>query len=122
VIFDFPQPNQRDLLETIMLLGGLSAFVIAEITDPRSSPMEVLAIASNFGVPIFPILEKGTRRGNREVSTFAGLRKFSWVLPTLEYNDTDTLLQLLQHEIVAPAMAMRRDIANRSGVRPWSAG
>jgi hypothetical protein len=33
----------------------MSAFVIVEITNPRSTPMELQAIASSYGVPIVPI-------------------------------------------------------------------
>src|SRR5262249_10097246 len=32
IIFDFPPPERRDLIETILLLAGLSRFVIVEIT------------------------------------------------------------------------------------------
>lgn len=41
IIFDFPPPEQRDLIETVTLLAGMSALVIVEITNPRSTPMEL---------------------------------------------------------------------------------
>jgi hypothetical protein len=39
VMFDFDRPEQRDFTETIMTLAGLSRFVIADITNPKSSPL-----------------------------------------------------------------------------------
>ena len=104
VIFDFPRPQDRDLLETINLLGGLSMCVVAEISDPRSAPMEVLTIASTYGVPIFPIIKKG----EREVATFGALRRFTWVHKTLEYDPgDDESLKQLGRKIVRRARAMR---------------
>ena len=88
IIFDFPPPQKRDLIETVMLLAGMSAFVIVEITNPRSTPMEMQAIASNYGVPIVPIMKKGTR----EFGTFSGLRKFPWVQEPITYVTTDRLI------------------------------
>ena len=101
IVFDFPPPAQRDLIETVILLAGMSAFVIAEITDPRSTPMELQGIASNYGVPIVPIM----RRGAREFGTFSGLRKFHWVLPTIEYASTKGLIARLEKDVITPAAA-----------------
>ena len=80
IIFDFKRPKQRDLIETIMLLAGMSAFVIVEMSNPRSTPLELQAIASNYGVPIFPIIKKGVK----PFGMFSGLRKFRWVSRPVE--------------------------------------
>ena len=40
MIFDFERPTQRDFTETVKTLAGLSRFIIADITNPRSSPLE----------------------------------------------------------------------------------
>ena len=103
VIFDFERPNRRDLIETLMLLAGLSAFVIVDISDPRSAPLELQVIASNYGVPIFPIM----RCGSDSFGMFAGLRKFPWVFPPRRYNTLaelkstviDTVIEQAEHEV-----------------------
>jgi len=41
MIFDFDRPTDRDLTETVRILAGLSRFVIADITNPRSVPLEL---------------------------------------------------------------------------------
>jgi hypothetical protein len=88
IIFDFPRPERRDLIETILLLAGMSAFVIAEITDPRSTPMELLAIASNYGVPIVPILQGG----GEPFATLSALRRFRWVRGTTPYQKVEDFI------------------------------
>jgi uncharacterized protein YjbI with pentapeptide repeats len=92
IIFDFPPPERRDLIETLLLLAGLSAFVVVEMTNPRSTPLEVQAIAPNYGVPVLPIL-----KGNATVpAMFSGLRKFQWVHAPIRYEATDDLIPKLR--------------------------
>ena len=90
VIFDFERPDRRDLIETLMLLAGMSAFVVVDISEPRSAPLELQLIASNYGVPIFPIL----KRGLHAFGMFAGLRKFPWVFPARHF---ETVAHLKSH-------------------------
>jgi hypothetical protein len=118
IIFDFSRPQQRDLLETIVLLAGLSAFVIVEITNPRSAPMELLAVATNYGVPIVPIVQKRTR----PFALFAAMRKFPWVLPPYEYATQRRLIADLNSEVIKPAMAESKRLAAwKRAIEPSSA-
>ena len=41
MMFDFERPSQRDFTETIRTLAGMSRFIIADITNPKSSPLEL---------------------------------------------------------------------------------
>jgi len=92
IIFDFPPPDRRDLIETLLLLAGLSAFVIVEMTNPRSTPLEVQAIVPNFGVPVLPIV-----RGKATVPAMvSGLRKFQWVHAPIRYKDKKNLIRKLR--------------------------
>lgn len=99
VIFDFQRPDQRDLIETLILLAGMSAFIIVDISNPRSTPLELQAIASNYGVPIFPIM----KRGAEAFGMFSGLRKFRWVFPPLRYDTPRDLSARLARMVIAPA-------------------
>jgi hypothetical protein len=105
MIFDFERPKERDLIETIKLLAGLSLFVIADVTNPRSTPQELETIAPSFQVPIVTIV----REPQREFSTFAGLMKHRWVLPPLQYDTVHNLLAGFRPAILAPALAMSRN-------------
>src|SRR5262249_36493538 len=92
-----------------ILLAGMSAFVIVEISDPRSTPMELQAIVPNYGVPIVPILAKNAT----EFGTFSGLRKFQWVLPTIEYRSVDGLIARLRQDVINPALDAARQLEER---------
>jgi len=109
IIFDFERPKQRDLIETVILLAGMSAFVIAELSDPRSVPLELQAIASNYGVPIFPIIEQGAER----FGMFPGLRKFRWVYEPIKYKrkDPQDLIARLRKDVIGPAKEQKRRLA-----------
>jgi len=104
MIFDFERPGERDLIETIKLLAGLSLFVIADVSDPRSTPQELEAIAPGFQVPIVTIVQEP----EREFSTFVGLMKYSWVFTPLQYDTVSNLEAGFKRAILDPALAMSR--------------
>jgi uncharacterized protein YjbI with pentapeptide repeats len=58
MMFDFEKPTQRDFTETIKTLAGLSRFIIADITNPRSSPLELQATMPDYMVPFVPVIQK----------------------------------------------------------------
>lgn len=108
IVFDFARPENTDLIETVVLLAGMSAFVIVDITDPRSTPMELQAIAPTFGVPIVPIIGPN----DREFGSFPALRKLFWVLPTVRYQSLDHLVEgCLDQAIIQPALSLGRLLA-----------
>jgi uncharacterized protein YjbI with pentapeptide repeats len=59
IVFNFDKPETKDFTETVRLLANLSHFVIVDITNPRSAPLELQALVPDYMVPFVPILEKG---------------------------------------------------------------
>ena len=59
IVFDFERPTNRDFTETIMTLAGMYLFIIADITNPKSSPLELQATIPNYMVPFVPIIQQG---------------------------------------------------------------
>jgi len=106
VVFDFAEPNNRDTIETVAVLAGLSSFVIANLTQPRSTPLETQLVVPTIAVPFVPIV----RAGEDPFAMFRALqRKYPWVLPTVSYRTAAGLVSRLEADVIRPA----RRLANR---------
>ena len=58
IVFEFDHPTNKDFKETIKTLAGLSYFVIADISNPKSSPLELRAKLPDYQIPFVPILQE----------------------------------------------------------------
>jgi pentapeptide repeat protein len=101
MVFNFDKPETKDFTETVRLLAGLSKFVIVDITNPRSAPLELQATVPDYMIPFAPILQEG----EEPFAMFVDLQnKYDWVLqPVIEYSSIDRLIEVLKDEIVTPA-------------------
>ena len=107
IVFDFDKPRSQDVTETIKTLAALSRFVIADMTNPRSNPLELQATVPDFMVPMVTILAKG----ETPFAMFRNLHaKYHWVLAPLVYGSTDKLLAVLDVAIIAPAGRKRAEL------------
>jgi hypothetical protein len=107
IVFDFERPTERDFTETIMTLAGLSCFIIADITNPKSSPLELQATIPNYMIPFVPIIQEG----EEPFSMFQNLSgKFDWVLDTLVYDTPSNLIKGLERAVVSPALEKRDEL------------
>ncbi len=110
IIFDFDKPMQRDFEETVKVLAGLSRFVIVDITNPKSAPLEIHATVPEYRIPFVPIIQQG----EDPFSMFEEIQsKFYWVLPTVHYPSPEALRRSLDEYVVRPALAMEEQIALR---------
>jgi uncharacterized protein YjbI with pentapeptide repeats len=104
IVFDFDRPADKDFTETIKTLAGISYFVIADVTNPKSSPLELQATVPDYQIPFVPIIQEGE-------SPFAMMvdlqKKYDWVLDTISYDSLDTLIEILKPHIIDPAIKMR---------------
>jgi uncharacterized protein YjbI with pentapeptide repeats len=116
IIFDFPRPAERDLMETVTILAGLSSFIVADITCPRSVTQETQAIVPNFMVPFVPILQ----RGEEPFPTFRSLalRHNDWVLPCLVYDSVETLRAAFPELILKKAKQRETDLVAQRAAQP----
>jgi uncharacterized protein YjbI with pentapeptide repeats len=108
VLFDFEAPRNRDLTETISLFAHLARFVVADITDPRSLPQELMRIVPSMpSVPVQPLLL------SREEpwGMFEHFQRYPWVLQPLLYEDIDALIACFDEGVVRAAESF---YANRS--------
>lgn len=100
ILFDFDKPAIRDITETISTLAHLARFVIADITDAKSIPQELMSIVPNLpSVPVQSLILSS----QHEYGMFEHFTRFSWVLPVYRYTDEVILMQTLQEKVIAPA-------------------
>jgi Pentapeptide repeats (8 copies) len=110
ILFDFEKPASRDITETISTLAHLARFVIADITDAKSIPQELMAIVPNLpSVAVQPLI----LNSQHEYGMFEHFTRFSWVLPIYRYTDEASLLQSLQENVIAPAELKAKELEKR---------
>jgi uncharacterized protein YjbI with pentapeptide repeats len=107
IVFDFDRPTDKDFTETIKILAGLSLFVIADITNPKSFPLELQATVPDYQIPFVPIIQEGEQ-------PFAMMldlqKKYNWVLDTLSYGSIEALIKKLKSAIIDPALEKHHEL------------
>jgi uncharacterized protein YjbI with pentapeptide repeats len=110
MIFDFERSDERSFTETIRILAGMSRFVIADITNPKSAPLELQAVVPDYMVPFVPILQEG----EEPFSMFVDLQsQFSWVTKVKVYRSVEQLVDKLEQAIVKPANKLHAELQLR---------
>jgi Pentapeptide repeats (8 copies) len=101
IMFDFEKAQTRDFTETIKTLAGMCHFVIVDITNPKSAPLEIQATVPDYMIPFVPIIQKS----EDPFSMFADIwiKYKQWVLDPLEYASIGDLISVLDEAIIQPA-------------------
>lgn len=107
IVFDFDRPTDKDFTETIKTLAGISYFVIADVTNPKSSPLELQATIPDYQIPFVPIIQEGEHPFAMMVDL---QKKYNWVLDTISYDSLDTLIEILKPHIIDPAIKKRDEL------------
>lgn len=106
VLFDFEKPKNRDITETVSTLAHMARFVIADITDAKSIPQELMAIIPSLpDVPVQPLLLDS----QQEYGMFEHFRNYPWVLAPFLYRDQKQLLGSLKENVIGPAEAKAKE-------------
>ncbi|HLO15317.1 MAG TPA: pentapeptide repeat-containing protein [Anaerolineales bacterium] len=106
IVFDFDRPTDKDFTETIITLAGLSYFVIADVTSPKSTPLELQATVPHLQIPFVPVIQ-----GEKPFAMMVDLqKKYHWVLDTVFYNSPDMLLKALKPAIIDPALQKHNEL------------
>lgn len=107
IVFDFDRPTDKDFTETIKILSGISFFVIADVTNPKSSPLELQATIPDYQIPFVPIIEEGEYPFSMMIDL---QKKYNWVLNTISYDSLETLIEILKPHIIDPAIKKRDEL------------
>ena len=119
MMFDFDCPTDKDYTETIQTLAGISMFVIADVTSPKSTPLELEATVKQFKIPYIPIIDCSV--DPRPFAMLVDLQKsFHWVLPTIQYESKEDLLdeENFKTYILDRAMAKREELRKAKNDEP----
>jgi hypothetical protein len=119
IVFDFDRPTDRDYTETVQTLAGMSMFVIADVTSPKSTPLELEATVKQVAIPYIPIIDISA--DPQSFSMLVDLQnRFHWVLPTLEYKSKEALLdeENLKKYVIEPAFAKREELREAKNQKP----
>ena len=107
IVFDFDRPVDRNITETVKTLAGISYFVIADVTSPKSSPLELQAIVPDYQIPIVPIIHEG----ELPFSMINDLRtQHSGLLDPLTYDTEEMLINALKSAIIDPAIEKHNEL------------
>lgn len=119
IVFDFDRPTDKDYTETVQTLAGISMFVIADLTNPKSTPLELEATVKQCKIPYLPIIDITV--DPRPFAMLVDLQKsFHWVLPTLGYESKEDLLddENLKTNIIDRAVAKRKELREAKNREP----
>jgi uncharacterized protein YjbI with pentapeptide repeats len=111
VLFDFDKPTSKDLHETITTLARMSRFVVADITDAKSIPQELVSIVEQLpSLPVQPILQKDCTPW----AMYDHIKRYPWVLKLYRYATVDELIPRLREEVISPAEMKVMEIRKKS--------
>jgi hypothetical protein len=118
MVFNFDKPETKNFTETVRLLAALSRFVIVDITNPRSAPLELQATVPDYMIPFVPILD-----GREELKSFAMLEDLQRshpdrVSPVIRYSSVDRLIKVLDKKIIEPANERYKKLLARKAEQP----
>jgi hypothetical protein len=117
VIFDFPSPEDREISDTVRFIAGMSEFIVVDLTKASSVPLELQATIPDLMIPVLPIVKSG----EAVFAMFSDLqRRYSWIQPTVSYQDADELVKHVDDAIIARARNAAEQIRKRraAAVRP----
>jgi uncharacterized protein YjbI with pentapeptide repeats len=114
IVFDFERATSRDFTETIKVLAGLSLFVVVDLTNPKSAPLELQATVPEYRIPFVPIIA----RGEVPFSMFADLAgKHDWVLRTVTvYESADDIRRAFRTLLLPDALGLRDELRAKNAL------
>jgi hypothetical protein len=115
IVFNFDKPDTKTFTQTVRLLAGMSRFVIADVTSPKSVPLELQATVPELMVPFRPIIEEGEKPFAMLEDLWIQYR--DWVFEPLYYSSLEALVAALDEKIIKPAEIRFAELLARKAER-----
>ncbi|MBV2126183.1 MAG: pentapeptide repeat-containing protein [Candidatus Thiodiazotropha sp. (ex Ctena orbiculata)] len=114
VIFNFDGPEEKNVTETVRVLGGLAGWVVADLSDPKSVPQEIGALVPSYpNVPLIPIIQ-----GDQDpYAMFPDWQDEHNVLETIRYKDAEDLTGRVENEMLNRVAAFREGQESHRQIR-----
>ena len=88
----------------------MSRFVIADITNYKSSPLELQATVPDYQIPFIAIIHKD----ETPFSMLRDLKKYPWILEPMGYDSENELMDGFEQGIIGRAIEREKELmANR---------
>jgi uncharacterized protein YjbI with pentapeptide repeats len=114
IIFDFERIQNRDFTETIRILAGMSLFVVADLTRPRSVPQELTATIPDYRIPFVPVIQEG----EQPYAMLDDFKKYDWLLqPVLAYKSADHLVRAFRPAVIERAWKKHLELQQQKNTR-----
>src|SRR5262249_15645946 len=119
MVFDFDRPTDMDYTQTVQTLAGMNRFVIADLNNPKSIPLELKATVKQGKNTYIPIIDISV-----DPHPFAMLvdlqKSFHSVLPTLNYESKEDLLddENLKTYVIDRAVVKREELRKAKNQEP----
>ncbi len=110
VVFDFPSPQDREVSDTVRFIAGMSQFIVVDMTDASSVPLELQATIPDLMVPVLPIVKSG----QPVFSMFSDLqRRYFWIQQPVSYDSAKQLVEHVDEAIIVRAQQAADEIRAR---------
>lgn len=127
ILFNWKKDKNDSLnfVETILLVAGLSKFIIVDITSPKSVPAELQAILSNLMIPVIPLMKR-TQSKNGDVldkpyALFNVTNNFTWVKEVITYDNIEQVVDdeaIFKKAVIKPAEEIAKRIQTIKAQEP----
>ncbi len=91
-------------------IAGMSQFIVVDMTNASSVPLELQATIPDLMIPVLPIIESG----HTIFSMFSDLqRRYFWIQPPVSYKNADQLVRHVDEAVIARAERAAEQIRER---------
>ena len=102
--------GSREVSDTVRFIAGMSQFIVVDMTDASSVPLELQATIPDLMVPVMPIVKSG----QPVFSMFSDLqRRYFWIQQPVSYDSAQQLVEHVDEAIIVRAQQAAEEIRAR---------